>query len=100
MTPASSLLRGLVRGYQLFISPILPANSCRFLPSCSAYGMEALDKHGAIIGSWLIVKRLARCHPWGGSGYDPVPESRPHHTHRGGRCCLDPINPALPERKS
>lgn len=100
MNPASALLRGLVRGYQLFISPLLPANCCRFLPTCSAYGMEALEKHGAILGSWLTIKRLLRCHPWGGSGYDPVPAPRHNHTHQGGRCCLSPMHPALPERKS
>lgn len=92
MKLVSVLLRGLIRGYQLLLSPILPAHSCRFLPSCSAYGMEALDKHGALVGSWLTLKRLLRCHPWGGSGYDPVPEPKIHHArgrhdHRGGTCC-------------
>jgi len=84
MTPASAVLRGLIRGYQLLISPILPANSCRFLPSCSAYGMDAIATHGALRGSWLTLRRLLRCHPWGGSGYDPVPEPAiPHGRH----CC-------------
>jgi hypothetical protein len=73
MSPASLLLRGLIRCYQLLVSPILPANSCRFLPTCSQYGMEAVAIHGAVVGSWLTFRRLVRCHPWGGSGYDPVP---------------------------
>ncbi|HLN25450.1 MAG TPA: membrane protein insertion efficiency factor YidD [Patescibacteria group bacterium] len=84
MTPASAVLRGLIRAYQLLISPILPANSCRFLPSCSAYGMDAITKHGALRGSWLTLRRLLRCHPWGGSGYDPVPDPSIPHGHG---CC-------------
>jgi uncharacterized protein len=62
----------MVRAYQVGVSPFLPP-SCRFHPSCSAYAVEALEKHGALRGSWLTVRRLGRCHPWGGSGYDPVP---------------------------
>ncbi len=62
----------LVRFYQLCISPLTPA-ACRFTPTCSQYALEALRKHGLIKGMWLTVRRLARCHPWGGSGYDPVP---------------------------
>ena len=62
----------LIRFYQAAISPYLMA-SCRFTPSCSAYGIEAIQKYGAIKGGWLTLKRLARCHPWGGSGLDPVP---------------------------
>lgn len=68
----SRLLIGLVRIYQLLLSPIIPP-SCRFLPSCSEYACQALDRHGAIAGGWLAVRRLARCHPWGSCGYDPVP---------------------------
>lgn len=63
---------GLVRLYQLCISPLTPA-ACRFTPTCSQYAVEALKKHGLIKGGWLTIKRIARCHPWGGSGYDPVP---------------------------
>ena len=66
------LLIGLVRVYQRGVSPLL-GPSCRYLPTCSAYAIEALDSYGAIRGGWLAVKRLLRCHPWGGSGYDPVP---------------------------
>ncbi len=62
----------IIRLYQILISPIL-GPKCRFQPSCSSYGIEALKKHGLIKGSWLTIKRIARCHPWGGSGYDPVP---------------------------
>lgn len=70
------LLRGAIRGYQLAISPHLPP-SCRFIPSCSAYGIEALERHGAVRGGWLTVKRICRCNPWGGFGFDPVPPVQP-----------------------
>jgi uncharacterized protein len=66
------LLRGLIRTYQLTLSPVLPP-SCRYLPSCSDYAAEAIARHGAARGCWLALRRLLRCHPWGGSGYDPVP---------------------------
>ncbi|MCR5697709.1 MAG: membrane protein insertion efficiency factor YidD [Marinilabiliaceae bacterium] len=62
----------LVKFYKNFISPMTPP-SCRYTPTCSQYALEALQKYGAIKGSWLALKRLLRCHPWGGSGYDPVP---------------------------
>ncbi|MBQ7791451.1 MAG: membrane protein insertion efficiency factor YidD [Rikenellaceae bacterium] len=62
----------LVRFYQRCISPLTPP-SCRYTPTCSQYAIEALRKYGPIKGSWLTIKRLSRCHPWGGSGYDPVP---------------------------
>ncbi len=61
-----------IRAYQWAISPLLPA-SCRYLPSCSSYAAEAIASHGVPVGAWLAVRRLLRCHPWGGSGYDPVP---------------------------
>ncbi len=61
-----------IRAYQIAISPLLP-KSCRFEPTCSAYAIEALAKHGAGRGLWLGTARICRCHPWGGSGYDPVP---------------------------
>ncbi|MDE6544442.1 MAG: membrane protein insertion efficiency factor YidD [Muribaculaceae bacterium] len=61
-----------IRFYQLCISPMLPA-SCRFTPTCSQYAIEAISRHGAVRGMWLALRRIARCHPWGGSGYDPVP---------------------------
>lgn len=62
----------LVRGYQLFISPFVPP-SCRFHPTCSHYAIEALQKHGAVKGFWLALRRIARCHPWHPGGHDPVP---------------------------
>lgn len=61
-----------IRFYQLCISPMLP-NACRFTPTCSQYAAEAIVKHGIFRGSWLALRRILRCHPWGGSGYDPVP---------------------------
>lgn len=67
-----ALLCAPIRLYQLCISPMLP-QTCRFYPSCSAYALEALRRHGPLRGLWLALRRLARCHPWGGSGYDPVP---------------------------
>ena len=65
-------LIGLVRGYQLLVSPLLP-QSCRYFPSCSAYGLEAVHVHGAVRGSWLTARRLLRCHPWAAGGIDPAP---------------------------
>jgi putative membrane protein insertion efficiency factor len=69
------VLQGLIRVYQLLLSPLLPP-SCRYLPSCSDYAVEAIGRHGAVVGVGLAARRLARCHPWGRSGYDPVPEPR------------------------
>ncbi len=63
---------GIIRIYQYAISPLF-GSSCRYAPSCSQYGIEAVKKHGAWKGGWLTIKRIGRCHPWGGSGYDPVP---------------------------
>lgn len=62
----------LIKIYQLFISPLTPA-TCRFQPTCSSYAKEALQTHGLFKGGWLALKRIFSCHPWGGSGYDPVP---------------------------
>ena len=62
----------LIRFYQIVISPLTPA-TCRFAPTCSSYSKEALEKHGILKGSWLAIKRITSCHPWGKSGYDPVP---------------------------
>ncbi|MFD2601374.1 membrane protein insertion efficiency factor YidD [Flavobacterium suzhouense] len=70
----------LVRFYQIAISPVLPA-ACRYSPTCSQYTIEALQLHGLIKGSWLSIKRILSCNPWGGSGYDPVPEKKCRHKH-------------------
>jgi hypothetical protein len=81
------LVRILIRGYQRFVSPAIhfvggPAAGCRYRPTCSEYFLQAVEHHGFLKGSWLGVRRLARCHPWGGSGYDPVPGTDPaQHEH-------------------
>ncbi len=66
------VLIGCVRFYQLAISPWMPA-ACRYTPTCSSYAIDALREHGGLRGAWLAARRVARCHPWGGYGYDPVP---------------------------
>jgi putative membrane protein insertion efficiency factor len=88
MTKLATLLaKGTIRGYQLLISPVLPG-TCRYEPTCSQYGLEAVTRFGALKGGWLALKRIGRCHPWGGWGYDPVPETcdkpscgHPGHAH-------------------
>ena len=67
-----SLLLLLIRGYQYALRPMLGAN-CRFHPSCSDYAREALERHGALKGTWLALRRIARCHPYHSGGFDPVP---------------------------
>jgi uncharacterized protein len=62
----------IVRFYQVSVRPLLP-DTCRFTPSCSQYAVEALNKHGFLKGGWLALRRILRCQPWGGHGYDPVP---------------------------
>ncbi len=62
----------IIKAYRTFISPLL-APSCRYIPTCSEYGLQAIKKYGPFKGGWLTVKRISRCHPWGGHGYDPVP---------------------------
>ncbi len=78
MSPVAFVLRIVIRFYQLTFSAFVGRN-CRFAPTCSEYASEAIATHGAIRGSWLALKRLFRCHPWGGSGYDPVPPRRCRH---------------------
>ncbi|MFB9353836.1 membrane protein insertion efficiency factor YidD [Sneathiella chinensis] len=73
-------LQGLIKIYQYGISPYLPAN-CRYYPTCSAYANEALKVHGPFFGAWLTLRRLLRCHPFGGHGYDPVPPGK-QNCHR------------------
>jgi uncharacterized protein len=73
MSPSAHVLAGLVQAYRYLLSPILPA-ACRYSPTCSAYALEALRTFGALGGGWLAVRRICRCHPWGGGGIDSVPE--------------------------
>ncbi|WP_417248480.1 membrane protein insertion efficiency factor YidD [Celeribacter sp.] len=75
MTPLAFVVSLPVRAYRLIFSPWVGYN-CRYQPTCSAYAMEALEKHGAIKGSYLAAKRIGRCHPLGGTGYDPVPDAK------------------------
>ncbi len=70
------LLIGLVKGYRLLLSPWI-GSSCRFTPTCSAYSLEALERHGAAVGTYLTAARIVRCHPWCAGGHDPVPATRP-----------------------
>jgi uncharacterized protein len=77
----NALIRYLLRGYQLFVSPLLGPR-CRFYPSCSQYALEAVHLHGSLRGSFMALRRLLRCHPWHSGGYDPVPSV--HH-------CANPI---------
>ncbi len=72
LLPIKFLFIGFIRFYQVAISPYTPP-MCRYNPTCSHYTLQALKKHGIIKGTWLAIKRIASCHPWGGSGYDPVP---------------------------
>ena len=72
MSVAARLASGLIRGYQLLLRPVLPA-ACRFEPSCSEYGREALARHGFLRGGWLTLRRIGRCHPFNPGGYDPPP---------------------------
>ena len=73
---AAAALVGAIRGYRWLLSPVLGPR-CRYLPTCSAYALEAIERHGAWRGLRLATARVLRCHPWGGSGYDPVPEGPP-----------------------
>ncbi|MFV0334866.1 MAG: membrane protein insertion efficiency factor YidD [Tropicimonas sp.] len=81
MTPAAWILSLPIRFYRMVFSPWV-GNSCRYQPTCSAYALDALARHGALKGGWLAARRIARCHPWGSSGYDPVPGADPEHECR------------------
>jgi putative membrane protein insertion efficiency factor len=85
MSGMNALIRYLLRGYQLFVSPLLGPR-CRFYPSCSQYAMEAVQLHGSLRGSLMAVRRLLRCHPWHAGGYDPVPA-----VHHCANACANPI---------
>ncbi len=78
-----ALLIGLIKGYRLLLSPWL-GSSCRFTPTCSAYGLQALEQHGAAAGAYLTAARIARCHPWCDGGHDPVPDTPPRLFTRWG----------------
>ena len=69
------VLLAMLAGYRLLLSPLL-GSSCRFYPSCSVYAGEAIEKHGALKGTWLTLKRLSKCHPWHAGGFDPVPPAK------------------------
>ena len=73
MNPISFVISLPIRAYRVIFSPWVGHN-CRYQPTCSAYALEALEEHGALVGLYLIVRRLLKCHPWGGEGYDPVPK--------------------------
>ncbi|HET6563058.1 MAG TPA: membrane protein insertion efficiency factor YidD [Marmoricola sp.] len=74
------LLIWLLKGYRFAISPLY-GQVCRYHPTCSAYALEAITRHGTIRGGWLAVRRIGRCHPWAAGGYDPVPAAGPPRTH-------------------
>ncbi|MFI6514536.1 membrane protein insertion efficiency factor YidD [Spirillospora sp. NPDC050679] len=97
-SPAARALILLVRAYRRFLSPLL-GQQCRFQPTCSAYGLEALQTHGALRGTWLTARRIGRCHPFNRGGHDPVPPRRNRDaapTHTSGR---EESGPALAEPK-
>ena len=68
----AKLMLGLIQFYRYAISPLIPPR-CRYTPTCSQYALEAIQKYGAVKGGWLALKRICRCHPWGGHGHDPLP---------------------------
>lgn len=75
MTIYERCVRGALRAYKLTLSPLI-GRQCRFVPTCSEYAADALISHGPVVGAWLATKRLCRCHPWGGTGFDPPPPPR------------------------
>jgi putative membrane protein insertion efficiency factor len=89
------LLILVVKFYRRGISPYLPP-ACRYNPTCSAYALEALERHGAVRGSWLALRRILRCHPWGGSGFDPVPDEQSREESRSPRTANTSSNNLAP----
>ena len=88
----TALIRLLIRFYQRVLNPMLkavtgPFSGCRYSPTCSHYFLEAVETHGPLRGVWLGICRIFRCHPWGGSGYDPVPPARTSKDHDRGCSC-------------
>ncbi|MEM9247251.1 MAG: membrane protein insertion efficiency factor YidD [Pseudomonadota bacterium] len=92
MSPLARVIALPIRGYRLLLSPWL-GHACRFQPTCSVYALEALERHGAIRGTWLAARRLTACHPWGRSGYDPVPGADPDHDRRASSRRVDVSKP-------
>jgi uncharacterized protein len=82
MKAATVAMRAAILCYRYALSPVLPG-ACRFQPTCSAYALEAISRFGAWKGGWLMLKRIGRCHPWGGWGYDPVPTAGCRHGSGG-----------------
>ena len=99
MTVMQRLLMGVVRGYRLFLSPWL-GSSCRFEPTCSVYSLQALEQHGAAAGSYLTVRRLARCHPWCEGGLDPVPQELPRGMRLFSRLTPSDDTPSSSRKKT
>ena len=93
------LLMGLVRAYRLLLSPWL-GSACRFEPTCSAYSLQALEQHGAAMGSYLTVRRLARCHPWCEGGLDPVPQELPRGMRLFSRLTPSDDTPSSSRKKT
>jgi uncharacterized protein len=88
MQIAKNIALQLLRGYKSTISPVLPT-ACRYVPTCSEYAMEAVDRYGAVRGSWMSLRRVLRCHPFAGSGFDPVPVHEQDSFHQCGACAPD-----------
>ncbi|MBT5107826.1 MAG: membrane protein insertion efficiency factor YidD [Rhodospirillaceae bacterium] len=82
------IIRFAIQVYQVCISPFFPAH-CRYWPTCSVYAAKAVRDHGAVSGGMLAARRIVRCHPWGGWGYDPVPEPKFSEPNNSGSCCID-----------
>jgi len=91
MSPLARLIALPIRGYRLILSPWLGWH-CRYQPSCSQYALEALERHGGARGGWLALRRIARCNPWGGCGYDPVPGADGGCDHNALSTSRDPCN--------
>lgn len=94
-----ALLMGLVRGYRLLLSPWI-GSACRFEPTCSVYSLQALEQHGAAAGSYLTVRRLARCHPWCEGGLDPVPHELPRGMRLFSRLTPSDDTPSSSRKKT
>ena len=94
-----ALLMGLVRGYRLLLSPCI-GSACRFEPTCSVYSLQALEQHGAAAGSYLTVRRLARCHPWCEGGLDPVPQELPRGMRLFSRLTPSDDTPSSSRKKT